>query len=355
MTSTTLRISLAMGLLSALAACGDDKESKTTTTGDTSTEDSGSGSGTEDTGTADTGTEDTGTADTGTEDTGVTDTGTEDTTVGPTTDLCLNDADRAVLAGDGSSAVTDAAQGCGLGCLGDADPGACAGACVAEETGLSNECAGCYAGVVVCSITNCLAPCAADPDSRACSECQAANCIDDFRACTGTDSTGSGSGSGTDPACGDGAVDTAESCDDGNVNDGDGCSSICTSCTDDAGETDSLLSARNIEPTSCLTGSLTFEGLVAQSNNADYFTFVAGAGTSLVSFLQADAEGVSFDLLDSAGTIILAGTASATTPGLVELNYIPTEIVGGSFILRANAEGAAECITYSISVCTNQG
>ena len=27
MTSTTLRISLAMGLLSALAACGDDKES----------------------------------------------------------------------------------------------------------------------------------------------------------------------------------------------------------------------------------------------------------------------------------------------------------------------------------------
>ena len=29
--------------------------------------------------------------------------------------------------------------------------------------------------------------------------------------------------------------------------------------------------------------------------------------------------------------------------------------LGGSFILRANAEGAAECITYSISVCTNQG
>ena len=85
------------------------------------------------------------------------------------------------------------------------------------------------------------------------------------------------------------------------------------------------------------------------------FSFVAGAGTSIVSFLQAGSEGVSFDLLDSAGTIIQAGVASGTTPGLVELNYIPTEIFGGSFILRANAEGAAECITYSISVCTNQG
>ena len=77
--------------------------------------------------------------------------------------------------------------------------------------------------------------------------------------------------------------------------------------------------------------------------------------SALISFLQADAEGVSFDLLDSAGTIIQAGVASGTTPGLVELNYIPTGIVGGSFVFRANAEGAAECISYSISICTNQG
>ena len=74
-----------------------------------------------------------------------------------------------------------------------------------------------------------------------------------------------------------------------------------------------------------------------------------------MSSLQSDAEGVSFDLLDSAGTIIQAGVASGSAPGLVELNYIPFEISGGSFILRANAEGAAECITYSISVCTIQG
>jgi cysteine-rich repeat protein len=309
-----------------------------------------------------------GTADTGTEDTGLTDTGPEDTTVGPTTDLCINAADRAFLAGDGSSAVTDAAQACGLGCLGDADPGACTGDCVATETGLSNGCAGCYAGVVVCAITNCLAPCAADPDSRACGDCQAANCIDEFNACTGpigtdpgdtgtTDTGTDTSGSGTGPACGDGAVDAAESCDDGNVIDGDGCSSICSICTDDAGETDGLLSARNIEPTSCMMGALTIEGLVAQSGNPDYFTFVAGPGTAFVSSLQAGAEGVSFDLLDAGGVLIQAGVASGTMPGLVELNYIPPAgtLTGGSFVLKANAEVAAECISYSITICTNQG
>ena len=342
---------------------------------DTGTTDTGRDTGSTDTGSTDTGRTDAGPTDTGSDtgsDTGPSDTGVADTTPIVTTDLCINAADRAVLAGDGAAMVADAAQGCGLGCLGDADPGACAGDCVATETGLSNGCAGCYAGVVVCSITNCLAPCAADPDSRACGDCQAANCIDDFRACTGSDSTGSGttdtdasdtgttdtdtsgSGSGTGPACGDNTIDAAETCDDGNVDDGDGCSSICGICTDDAGEPDSLLVPRPIEPISCLFGSLTFEGLVAQSGNADYFTFILPAGEAFLSSLQSDAEGVSFDLLDSAGATILVGSGTATF-GLVELNYIPTGIFGGSVILKANAEGAAECIVYSISICTNQG
>jgi cysteine-rich repeat protein len=341
---------------------------------DTGSADTGRDTGSTDTGSTDTGSTDTGRTDTGptdtgadTTDTGPSDTGVADTTPVVTTDLCINAADRSVLAGDGAAMVTDAAEGCGLSCLGDADPGACAGDCLATETGLTNGCAGCYAGAVVCWITNCLAPCAADRDSRACSECKAANCIDDFNACTGPVGTDPGDTGTTDidatdtgvpdagPGCGNGTRDSGEACDDGNRSDGDGCSSICSFCNDDAGETDGLLSARNIEPTSCVMGALTLDGLVAQSNNADYFTFVAGPGTAIVSSLQADAEGVSFDLLDSAGTIIQAGVASGTTPGLVELNYIPTGIVGGSFILRASAEGGAECITYSISVCTNQG
>ena len=331
---------------------------------DTGTTDTGRDTGLTDTGSTDTGRTDTGPTDTGSDtgsDTGPSDTGVADTTPIVTTDLCINAADRAVLAGDGAAMVTDAAQGCGLGCLGDADPGACAGDCVATETGLSNGCAGCYAGVVVCSITNCLAPCAADPDSRACGDCQAANCIDDFRACTGTDSTGSGT-TDTDasdtglpdggPGCGNGTRDSGEACDDGNRSDGDGCSSICGICTDDAGEPD--LTPRTIEPPSCLLETLTLSGLVAQSGNADYFTFILPAGEAFLSSLQSDAEGVSFDLLDSAGATILVGSGTATF-GLVELNYIPTGILGGSLILRAKAEGAAECISYSISVCTNQG
>ncbi len=103
-------------------------------------------------------------------------------TVEPPTDECQNEADQTILEAGG---VTDAAQTCGLGCLGDADPGSCAGACVAEETGLSEGCAGCYAGVVVCSIENCLASCAADPDSAACASCQAENCLADYYVCTG--------------------------------------------------------------------------------------------------------------------------------------------------------------------------
>ena len=368
------------GLVCEAGRCGVDLTDTGTGAVDSGSTDSGSeltdtdvfDTGLFDTEGNDTTPSDTEPTDTGTDsadapDTELSDTGVADTTPVVTTDLCINAADRAVLAGDGVAVVTDAAQGCGLGCLGDPDPGACAGACLATETGLSNGCAGCYAGVVVCSITNCLAPCAADPNSRACGDCQAANCNDDFNACTGTIDPVPGDTGTTDtdagdmglpdagPGCGNGTFDSGEACDDGNRSDGDGCSSLCTSCTDDAGEVDSILSARNIAPRSCVVGTLTQNGLVAQSGNADYFTFVAGAGTSLVSSLQADAEGVSFDLLDSAGTIIQAGVASGSSPGFVELNYIPAGIVGGSFVLRAKAEGVAECITYSISVCTIQG
>jgi cysteine-rich repeat protein len=157
--------------------------------------------------------------------------------------------------------------------------------------------------------------------------------------------------------CGNGRLETVlgENCDDGNGYDGDNCSSACSICVDDAGEPDSLLSARNINPISCAVGSLNLDGLVAQSGNPDYFTFILPVGSSIVSSLQSDAEGVSFDLLDSAGSIIQAGVGSGTMLGLVELNYLPTDIVGGSFVLRANAEAAAECIAYSISICTNRG
>lgn len=101
----------------------------------------------------------------------------------PPVGACLNEADQTILE---TVDVTGEAQTCGLGCLGDADPGTCAGECVATETGLSEDCAGCYSGIVVCSIDNCLASCAADPSSEACTTCQAENCLEDFNLCVGT-------------------------------------------------------------------------------------------------------------------------------------------------------------------------
>ena len=212
------RILCTLSLL-VLAACSDDEETKTgTDTGaDTTVADTGTDTTVEDTGTADT-TVDTGTDTTG-EDTGTAttvDTGTD--TGGPTTDLCQNEADQAIVDAGG---VTDAAQSCGLGCLGDADPGSCSADCVATETGLSNACAGCYAGVVVCSIENCLAPCAANPDSDACTSCQQTNCLPEYYACTGNEPPAV-------PVCGNGVIEAGEVCDDGNTDGTDSCAADCT-------------------------------------------------------------------------------------------------------------------------------
>jgi hypothetical protein len=96
--------------------------------------------------------------------------------------LCDNDADIALIEAGG---VTGAAQDCGLGCLGDEDASLCSSRCVLENTGVTAGCSTCYADTVVCSIENCLAPCAADPTSSACGSCQLGFCIDDFNFCSG--------------------------------------------------------------------------------------------------------------------------------------------------------------------------
>jgi len=74
---------------------------------------------------------------------------------------------------------------CGLQCLGDADPGACSTMCLEDATGLSTDCAGCYAGLFLCTIDNCLSQCVADPSGQVCQECTASNCMPDFIDCGG--------------------------------------------------------------------------------------------------------------------------------------------------------------------------
>jgi hypothetical protein len=62
--------------------------------------------------------------------------------------------------------------------------GDCIASCMAERTGLSVGCTGCYGSIAACSTGCCLRPCAADPGSTECSDCALANCID-VNACTG--------------------------------------------------------------------------------------------------------------------------------------------------------------------------
>ncbi len=143
--------------------------------------------------------DDDGTTDTGTEDTGNSDAtqdATEDVeedTSTATTDLCQDEANLGIIStlegnDDDSDDPSEVARACALGgCLNEADPGQCAADCVAEETGLSTECSGCFGDIVVCSIDNCLSPCLGS-DVDACTQCQIdAGCLGPYYACTGFD------------------------------------------------------------------------------------------------------------------------------------------------------------------------
>ena len=158
--SNILRFSLVFALGAFAVACGDDDPIVTT--------DSGTDSGATDTG-----------SDTGMEDTGMEDTGMEDTPAGG---LCINEADLAIIE---TEVVTPAAQECGIGCLADADPRTCSIDCIVADTGISEDCAGCYGDIVACSIEFCLAACATDPTGEECGTCQAENCVPAFETCSG--------------------------------------------------------------------------------------------------------------------------------------------------------------------------
>jgi|GEM_PF-3013977 len=62
--------------------------------------------------------------------------------------------------------------------------GACIGACISKETGLSEGCTGCYGALTVCATSLCLSLCAAVPGSQECADCSLTNC-GFFDDCTG--------------------------------------------------------------------------------------------------------------------------------------------------------------------------
>ncbi|MDH3655837.1 MAG: hypothetical protein OEN21_16360 [Myxococcales bacterium] len=93
---------------------------------------------------------------------------------------CTNQADLAILC---AAEFPAAAQACGTDNLGAGAE--VIGACIAEDTGLSDECAVCFGATTQCTIDNCLADCAPDPLGEPCTVCRAENCDPTFNACAG--------------------------------------------------------------------------------------------------------------------------------------------------------------------------
>jgi hypothetical protein len=99
---------------------------------------------------------------------------------GGTPGACTNTADETIICEEGFPA---AAQACGTSNLtGGADAIAM---CIADDIGLSTECATCFGATTQCTIDNCLTDCGTDPLGDACTNCRATNCDPDFEACAG--------------------------------------------------------------------------------------------------------------------------------------------------------------------------
>jgi hypothetical protein len=161
-------LALAMVAIAAVG-CGEDSKTTTTTTTDT---------------TSDTTPSDT--ADVAGDVTTTTDVAGDATA---TAGGCSGDADkafRAMISGDQGKTTTFAndLKNCTLakGCLGkptDSEKIACIGACVKDiygKDGLTTSCSNCYGLTGWCGAAKCLAQCAADPTSQACTDCRNTNC-----------------------------------------------------------------------------------------------------------------------------------------------------------------------------------
>jgi hypothetical protein len=157
------------------------------TTGDGTTGDGTTGDGTTGDGTTGDGTTGDGAAGDGVDaavDAAVPDTGTATLACDPNGEGACQNADDCPIIEGGTA--RQSATTCGIGCLGDADPEACANTCVVDETGLSTECSACYIDIVVCTRDNCIQECLADPESAACFDCQvSAGCRAEFDECSG--------------------------------------------------------------------------------------------------------------------------------------------------------------------------
>jgi hypothetical protein len=94
---------------------------------------------------------------------------------------CQNEQDCAFVI-DGTARIE--AGECGKGCIGQEE--SCARDCLLGVLEMTDECAGCYADTVNCSIMNCAAKCIADTEAQQCKDCQVEfGCREAFNTCSG--------------------------------------------------------------------------------------------------------------------------------------------------------------------------
>ena len=103
------------------------------------------------------------------------------------TGFCTNEDDQSIIQAD-AAAIDAAARDCYLTeCSGKPEPQMCNVDCVSDDTGLSPECAGCYAYRLECTLVNCMMPCMTDFGSQQCRTCQdETGCTPAFQDCAGT-------------------------------------------------------------------------------------------------------------------------------------------------------------------------
>ncbi|MBR57263.1 MAG: hypothetical protein CMH54_04310, partial [Myxococcales bacterium] len=164
--------------------------------------------------------------------------GTCDIAEGEDTGSCSNLATRADgsaydCAEDGDCTLSGLAQSLGVACVlgGAADVGACAGPDYLALSGLSLGCGTCYLGATACGAEFCTAECLG-PDGDACSTCVADNCSPAFFECTGLTPTASL----CDTYCG---LAEANCTDDNAIDFGDDdCATACAAYSTDGGDGD---------------------------------------------------------------------------------------------------------------------
>ena len=97
---------------------------------------------------------------------------------------CTNDDDKTII-DDPDTDVTAVATEYAYQCLTSDDIGACTAEGVRTDTGLSTDCALCYAEQVVCAAENCLGECISDSTAQGCVDCRNENCVPLFEPCSG--------------------------------------------------------------------------------------------------------------------------------------------------------------------------